>query len=156
MWEQVLGENRSGRNSVVAGPPNEPLFSRLSEETVREIRGTEKAFERLERVLRAYGACGRNGNGGLHLSFRRLREILAFEERCGPRWIRPVIRYLKLEWENMSVSGRVGSTSQGRLLGNLARGTGLMKRFCGHLASRRVGYESGLFMRDFVKSGKNT
>jgi len=127
MWQGVLDDRWNGIKTRL----KEVLDTRgrvsLPREEIREIAGLEEDFGRLESAFDA-------ASGSSHAADRLTRNI-AHEEADAIRWVRPIIRFFKIEQANICLSGQRVDGQLQRLLRRLARGAGFMKAFCQTLSN---------------------
>ena len=136
MWQWLLNGTRSAPTVETGAILGHCDVASLTQAQRLEIRTLEMHFEKLQKLLKAAQASFRpqdTASVELTLGREQALRILKGKGKTGPRWIRPLIHFFDVEYENIRSSDG-GDMQIERLLGRLARGAQLMKDFSRGLA----------------------
>jgi len=129
MWQGVLDEDRICNSSGQANVLEALAVPLHGGDLVGDLKEAERDFDRLQRMLGAYGASMRGGNGPSGPDLNLMAATLRSEEDKRSRWAKPIPRFFDVEYANIRLSGRDVNRRVERLVGGLAWGAGFMKAF---------------------------
>lgn len=137
MWQRVLNDRWSSKPFQVEAILTNDDISSLLEEHSRQFKDLERHFERLERLFIAGQGSfypEETGQRECPLGRDQVLHILRGKRGAGPRWVKPLIHFFTVEYENILSGNGDHDREIQKLFARLARGAGFMKGFSKTLA----------------------